>query len=592
MAHLGRTSIALLWIKAVALLCFICLPLRGIDLSARVTEILGNHHGMIGVGVFVSLWVLVLASLIATAALPHWSARILLSVLIIPSTLASTIYYDVAGQQVLFGTVEGWWFERSLFKDALVAYKQFLPYAGVILGLGLLALWLPPQAEYLAERFRRLRVLSSRRFVVSSYVAATSIVFLLGSVVYVQAGEGLSGVPPHYKGTALMSVMWINQHLFEKSRSVMKVSIPRAQGLKPRPNIVLVVNESVRGDYLDINHDQGVTPFLFSQRERVFNFGYASSIANCSVLTHAGLRVGVNMANVLDSQQNNPFIWQYARAAGYRTVLIDGQVGQKKANNLMSKFERSLIDESIFLEHPDDDPEVWNRDRRLQVVLNRLLDGGESSSPYFIYFMQYGIHSPYEDKSPPSAIRFPLSGPDGAALQPKEKLINTYKNCVEWSVDTFFKDMLAEGRRFPNTVVIYTSDHGQNLLDNGKAVSHCTLKNPPVFEGLVPLLAITDHPDYAPRFALAARRNKDKATHFNIIPTILAIMGFDETGIRQHHGSLLFDDEIVESRRFLSDGIRLGVLGLSEKRKRISWNDLPIDLITDEGRAVVTGSPP
>ena len=203
----------------------------------------------------------------------------------------------------------------------------------------------------------------------------------------------------------------------------------------------------------------------------------------------------------------------------------------------------------------------------------------ERAPPYFIYLVQYGLHVPYDDKYPASARKFPLVGPDGAALGAKERLINSYKNGVTWSVDNFFKAMLADNRTYPNTVVIYTSDHGQNLLDNGRAQTHCAVKNPSPYEGLVPLLVITDHPEFAPRFAAAAQKNKDKATHFNIFPTILTLMGFDHAGINEQHGSTLFDT-ITESRRFLSDGIRINVGQIGMKNK-VLWHDLPNTFVSD-----------
>jgi lipid A ethanolaminephosphotransferase len=208
-------------------------------------------------------------------------------------------------------------------------------------------------------------------------------------------------------------------------------------------------------------------------------------------------------------------------------------------------------------------------------VLEQLLATADPGKPLFVYVVLFGVHSPYQDKYPASATRFPEDPGGTSGLSDAERLINGYKNGVGWSVDTFFKGLFKDARRFPNTVVLYTSDHGEDL----SSAVHCTVQNPDLHEGLVPLLAVTDHPTWGPKLAEAALRNKDRASHFNLIPTVLEIFGFETRGINEWHGLTLFQD-IEQPRKFLSRGIRINVAGVGLESK-VLWQTLPSDWVSD-----------
>lgn len=76
-------------------------------------------------------------------------------------------------------------------------------------------------------------------------------------------------------------------------------------GPRPRPlfrNVVMIVDESVRGDYLQVNNAAyASTPFLAGLKHRLINFGSAVSAHNCSA--PARLLPGAKFeAVVLDSK--------------------------------------------------------------------------------------------------------------------------------------------------------------------------------------------------------------------------------------------------------------------------------------------------
>ena len=152
--------------------------------------------------------------------------------------------------------------------------------------------------------------------------------------------------------------------------------------------IIVVVDESVT--YRTYNE-------LIVERVRdlpVIDYGEAASTANCSAASNALLRWGVEKPQVSRPDydpRSNPMIWNYAKTAGFKTVLIDGQ-SHGEMQNYISPKEYARIDEFVpaFMEH--------ETDVRIAAMLNeRLRQPGKE----FIYVVKRGAHFPYDMNYPP-----------------------------------------------------------------------------------------------------------------------------------------------------------------------------------------------
>lgn len=87
-------------------------------------------------------------------------------------------------------------------------------------------------------------------------------------------------------------------------------------------NIILIVDEGVAGQYLDVNSPTGVpTPLSGTwPSARIYNYGLAASVTNCSVGSNVTLRYGGTRNDYQRINGTQPSIWAYARKAGLRTV--------------------------------------------------------------------------------------------------------------------------------------------------------------------------------------------------------------------------------------------------------------------------------
>ena len=102
----------------------------------------------------------------------------------------------------------------------------------------------------------------------------------------------------------------------------------------------------------------------------------------------------------------------------------------------------------------------------------------------------------------------------------REKLVNTYDNGIRFQVDEFFRVFVSETTN-QNYVILYTSDHGQTLAEQGQVYTH-----------MKPDRVIVDVPDflvsgerYSKKRLLAGIPPGIRVSHLNNFATLLDLMG-------------------------------------------------------------------
>jgi hypothetical protein len=269
---------------------------------------------------------------------------------------------------------------------------------------------------------------------------------------------------------------------------------PRAG--QPR-HIVWVIDESVA----EAPFRRLIAPALAGVPHN--DFGIAAAMGHCSAPAQVALRSGVDVRRVSAASdlRATPSIWAYAKAAGYRTTLIDGQTAGAP-QNLMLPPERALIDAYR--------PMVGGIDTDLKIAdaLNATMKGGGRS---FSLAVLRGVHFQYRDHYPEGAI--PADSP----------VRRQYDTALTWSKRHFFDRLLAGVDR-EAVAIVYTSDHGQNLSPG--ALPHCS-REAVADEFRVPLLA------FLPRVAAARYAAAPRAGHSvsQIFPATLIWMGYDPAAV-------------------------------------------------------------
>ncbi|MDG2516338.1 sulfatase-like hydrolase/transferase [Lysobacter soli] len=386
-------------------------------------------------------------------------------------------------------------------------------------------------------------------------------VVAIGAILYLRGGEGSNGFPGQYTTAAFAGVLGAEKVLAPPAPEREDIALPHL-GQRPFRHIVLVMDESVRGDYVDLNVEDGVETGLRPLGTALANFGIAASTANCSATSNASVRYGVTRDSYLKDLQLNPSFWRYAARAGYRTVYIDAQRHDGKLQNFMDPREVGEIDEFVQVGTafaPD------AKDIEAGRLLNRVL---LRDRPSFTYVNKMGCHFPYEGKYPtantlysPTMSRAFVSKEtdDGSGYRQAEnaeqrwRQVNSYRNCLAWNTRGFFREALANVD-LSDTLIVYTADHGQNFHEDGSPgeQTHCTIGTASPGEGRIPLATITRNAELSPLLRDAARRNHDRGSAFNVYPTLLALMGYGPPAAGANFEADLLGTLPEDNTRFLS----------------------------------------
>jgi len=408
-------------------------------------------------------------------------------------------------------------------------------------------------------------------------------VLLLSAVLFVRAGEGARGLPVMYTPLA-----YLNLFIYETLHNTVGPREPVSLARQSSPidhDIVLIIDESIAGNYLDINTPSGISTGLKTPPPGVdiFNYGYAASVANCSADTNVTLRYGGTRADYVRINSTQPSIWQYAHQAGLRTVYIDAQRTGGNLQNLMTELEKKAIDQFVQF----DQTRVRDRDMAAVAKLVELLDNDRAE---LVVINKVGAHFPVHDKYPDDFMTYRPALPRGQFQDVSDTgsrdgfngekgdwalYRNAYQNTLLWNVGEFFQRLFREGN-LTNAVLIYTSDHGQDLHERGNPGlnTHCG-GDPVEEEGLVPLVVIQGRQLQTLDWRGTLAQNKDRSSHYNIFPTLLELMGYDPAGIMAHYGKPLnqpTEDDFTFNYRF---NARLGA--------KPAWKHIDLDSIVTPG---------
>ncbi|MCC7190875.1 MAG: sulfatase-like hydrolase/transferase [Anaerolineales bacterium] len=270
-----------------------------------------------------------------------------------------------------------------------------------------------------------------------------------------------------------------------------------------------MIDESIRGDHLSVNgYARATTPVLdelLRHSDSIRNWGLAVAGATCSYPSNAliltGVRPGVDEFGMVET---HPTVFQYAKAMGYETVYMDAQTNTFW--NGLTPDDLEYID--VWIKAKDLGDDIQSDFRAADWIVERTMN----DTGNFIVLNKRGVHFLYENSYPAG---FELWGPvPGEYTSQPELVTNPYDNGVMYNVNAFFERLLADPQILTDTTILYTSDHGQTLFENGVSWLHC---NDTPMEATIPLLMLG-------RNLPASSDENFLASHSNIMPTLLDLM--------------------------------------------------------------------
>lgn len=495
------------------------------EVVARITELNGFEPLL----AYCLLLVATLGGILAAAFTSNAALRWVSALLFAGSAMVPTGFVQATGQFLTYDAFINMLGSTGFAGEALSQFSAPLASAAAFSLLLLLSIGLPARGKW------RLPAIA----------ACLPLAVLAGlmALLFVRGGEGARGLPSSYITFAYLGLNTAESAMMpEAERDATKLPLTgQAAG-----HIVLVIDESIAGHYLDINAPNSVeTPLSRDWSDlSITNYGVVPSITNCSIGSNLGLRFGGTRKNYREVIASGASIWAYAKRAGMRTVYIDAQRTGGALHNGMSEEERSQID--LFVQF--DDAPVLQRD---QLAADRVVAELANPQPSFILVNKVGAHFPIHDKYPDSHMRYAPAlargsyaevtdtgdrdGFDGTA-ESWRLYRNSYRNSISWSVGSFFERLLSNAD-LSSTILIYTADHGQDLRADGRTglTTHCTAEPIPA-EGAVPLVVIAGEKREDAQFVA-----QGNGSQYRIFPTIMTLMGYQQAASRATYGPDLFD---------------------------------------------------
>ena len=246
---------------------------------------------------------------------------------------------------------------------------------------------------------------------------------------------------------------------FEKPNLKLKTTIPELEFSEDPLKMILVLGETVRADHIGLNgYERNTTPLLTSENNIIsFNKLYTDN-------TYTGASVPQILTDQPIESEEGIYtsIYSVAIKAKFKTTWIGNQTLEKsfypivKTNNniiLIDKYKSEFsfdkeLDEAMFL--PLDS--ILPVNKRQLITLHMI-----------------GSHWWYENRYTKEHRKYtPVIDSKYIPSLTKEQIVNSYDNTILY-LDYFLFTIIKKLKKEKDpTVLIYVSDHGEHLGENGK----------------------------------------------------------------------------------------------------------------------------
>jgi len=246
--------------------------------------------------------------------------------------------------------------------------------------------------------------------------------------------------------------------------------------MPPHPNVLFYVSDSLRADHVSsFGYDRETTPNVDTlaadgvRLESAFAQAIWTVPSSVSILT--GLYPAVHGATTTYDQipDNVPRIVEHFRQKGYATGAFSATTQVSKRRNFHPGFEH--FDE-IFQDHSahESDSARLCSDRPIE-----WFEELDDNTPFFVFIWSFGTHEPYEpragmfsDGSTP--INGSMDAVNDAGYDQRDAVRDVYDDAIRHSDEQFGRlvDYLKRNGLYEDTIIVFTSDHGEILSDHGR----------------------------------------------------------------------------------------------------------------------------
>ncbi|MGH8482558.1 MAG: sulfatase-like hydrolase/transferase, partial [Nevskiaceae bacterium] len=251
-----------------------------------------------------------------------------------------------------------------------------------------------------------------------------------------------------------------------RNRSLFYPSQPLECAVSPRRSVLLIVVDAWRGDHLDAKF----TPHIATLVPEATRFEHHVSGGNVTRFGIFSIFYGLsgNYWWPVLNHQTPPVLMTEVRRQGYDLKILGS------APLVSPEFDRTVFSgiQGLRLKTPGDTP--YERDRRVAAdMVEFLADPARRGQPFFGFLWLNSVHSYSFPPDSPRPFQPSWETVNHMALGPdfdRTPFLNRYRNALHF-VDTQVGRVLAALRDSglaDDTLLIVTSDHGEEFNDTGK----------------------------------------------------------------------------------------------------------------------------
>lgn len=338
---------------------------------------------------------------------------------------------------------------------------------------------------------------------------------------------------------------------------------------------VMVVGETARAHNFSLYGYPRNTNPLLSKTPGIKAFPNVTTQSNT---THKSVPMLLSAASAEDFERlfHEKGILAAFKEAGFHTVFISNQL----PNHSFIDFLGEQADEYYFLKK-EDASQGNHYDEDLLQKLDEILPLADASSSahyhyryrkLFVVLHSYGSHFNYQERYPRSFAYFKPDSRSEAKPENRRDLLNAYDNTIRYT-DYILHGIIERLQKWegvqtktdgvydqPTSAMLYTSDHGENIFDDGRCLFLHAAPKASDYELHVPFIIWTSagfskqYPDILK--ALGENRSKQVQSSLSAFHTMLGIGGIltryrlDEYSVasgKYHPVKLLYLDDHDEA---------------------------------------------
>ena len=338
---------------------------------------------------------------------------------------------------------------------------------------------------------------------------------------------------------------------------------------------VMVVGETARAHNFSLYGYPRNTNPLLSKTPGIKAFPNVTTQSNT---THKSVPMLLSAASAEDFERlfHEKGILAAFKEAGFHTVFISNQL----PNHSFIDFLGEQADEYYFLKK-EDASQGNHYDEDLLQKLDEILPLADASSSahyhyryrkLFVVLHSYGSHFNYQERYPRSFAYFKPDSRSEAKSENRRDLLNAYDNTIRYT-DYILHGIIERLQKWegvqtktdgvydqPTSAMLYTSDHGENIFDDGRCLFLHAAPKASDYELHVPFIIWTSagfskqYPDILK--ALGENRSKQVQSSLSAFHTMLGIGGIqtryrlDEYSVasgKYHPTKLLYLDDHDEA---------------------------------------------